>query len=112
MPDSIPADSVGLVTPTSLQFTQPLELECGRSLDAYELVYETYGTLNKARSNAVLICHALSGHHHAAGYHSMDDKRPGWWDTAIGPGKAIDTNRFFVVALNNIGGCHGSTGPC
>jgi homoserine O-acetyltransferase/O-succinyltransferase len=111
MPDSFPADSVGLVTPATLPFDQPLELECGRRLDAYELVYETYGTLNTARSNAVLICHALSGHHHAAGYHSADDKRPGWWDTAIGPGKAIDTNRFFVVALNNIGGCHGSTGP-
>ena len=111
MPDTIPADSVGLVTPATLHFDQPLELECGRRLDAYDLVYETYGTLNAARSNAVLICHALSGHHHAAGYHSMADKRPGWWDTAIGPGKAIDTNRFFVVALNNIGGCHGSTGP-
>lgn len=111
MPDTIPADSVGLVTPTTLHFDQPLELECGRRLDAYDLVYETYGSLNAARSNAVLICHALSGHHHAAGYHSMDDKRPGWWDNAIGPGKAIDTNRFFVVSLNNIGGCHGSTGP-
>ena len=111
MPDTIPADSVGLVTPTTLHFDQPLELECGRRLDAYDLVYETYGRLNAARSNAVLICHALSGHHHAAGYHSMDDKRPGWWDNAIGPGKAIDTNRFFVVSLNNIGGCHGSTGP-
>jgi homoserine O-acetyltransferase/O-succinyltransferase len=111
MPDAIPADSVGLVTPTTLHFDQPLELECGRQLGAYDLVYETYGSLNAARSNAVLICHALSGHHHAAGYHSSEDKRPGWWDSAIGPGKAIDTNRFFVVSLNNIGGCHGSTGP-
>lgn len=111
MPATIPADSVGLVSPTTLHFDQPLELECGRCLDAFDLVYETYGTLNAARSNAVLICHALSGHHHAAGYNSMDDKRPGWWDSAIGPGKAIDTNRFFVIALNNIGGCHGSTGP-
>jgi homoserine O-acetyltransferase len=74
-------------------------------------MYETYGTLNAARSNAVLICHALSGHHHAAGYHSAEDDKPGWWDYYIGPGKPIDTNRFFVVSLNNIGGCNGSTGP-
>jgi homoserine O-acetyltransferase len=80
-------------------------------LPAYELVYETYGTLNQQGSNAVLVCHALSGHHHAAGYHTADDKRPGWWDECIGPGKPIDTDRFFVVSLNNIGGCHGSTGP-
>lgn len=111
MPEKIPADSVGIVKPQTLHFDQPLALECGRALAAYDLVYETYGTLNAEASNAVLICHALSGHHHAAGYHSMDDKRPGWWDNCIGPGKAIDTNRFFVVALNNIGGCHGSTGP-
>lgn len=111
MPETIPADSVGLVTPTVLHVDQPLDLECGRQLACYDLIYETYGELNAARSNAVLICHALSGHHHAAGYHSLADKRPGWWDTAIGPGKAIDTHRFFVVSLNNIGGCHGSTGP-
>ncbi len=111
MPDSIPADSVGIVAPQRLQIETPLELECGRTLARYELVYETYGTLNAERSNAVLICHALSGHHHAAGYHSMDERKPGWWETAIGPGKAIDTNRFFVIALNNLGGCHGSTGP-
>ena len=111
MPETIPADSVGLITPQTLHFDQPLELECGRALDAYDLVYETYGKLNTNASNAVLICHALSGHHHAAGYHSMKDKRPGWWDNCIGPGKAIDTNRFFVVSVNNIGGCHGSTGP-
>lgn len=111
MPNQLPADSVGLVTPQTHQFTAPLLLACGRTLDSYDLVYETYGQLNAAKSNAVLICHALSGHHHAAGYHSMDDKRPGWWDAYIGPGKPIDTNKFFVVALNNIGGCHGSTGP-
>lgn len=111
MPDVIPADSVGLVAPQTHHFTQPLLLACGKTLDEYQLVYETYGQLNAAKSNAVLICHALSGHHHAAGYHSMDDKRPGWWDAYIGPGKPIDTNKFFVVALNNIGGCHGSTGP-
>ena len=111
MPAVIPADSVGLVTPEILTFEQPLLLSSGASLESFQLVMETYGTLNKNRSNAVLICHALSGHHHAAGYHSMEDRKPGWWETSIGPGKAIDTNRFFVVALNNLGGCHGSTGP-
>ncbi len=111
MPDFIPADSVGLVSPQTHHFTQPLLLACGRTLDEYQLVYETYGQLNAEKTNAVLICHALSGHHHAAGFHSMDDKRPGWWDHYIGPGKPIDTNQFFVVALNNLGGCHGSTGP-
>jgi homoserine O-acetyltransferase len=74
-------------------------------------VYETYGTLNDDASNAILICHALSGHHHAAGFHSTEDRKPGWWDACIGPGKAIDTNIYFVVSLNNLGGCHGSTGP-
>ena len=107
----LPADSVGLVTPQRHTFTEPLPLACGRALPSYELVYETYGELNTSASNAVLICHALSGHHHAAGYHSMDERKPGWWDNCIGPGKAIDTNRFFVVSLNNLGGCHGSTGP-
>ena len=111
MPDTIPTDSVGIVTPHTLQFDEPLELACGQTLDGYQLVYETYGELNAAHSNAVLICHALSSHHHAAGYHSADDKAPGWWETCIGPGKPIDTNRFFVVCANNIGGCHGSTGP-
>lgn len=106
-----PEDSVGLVTPQLAQFSEPLALACGRSLAAYELIYETYGTLNSSASNAVLICHALSGHHHAAGYHSPDDRKPGWWDSCIGPGKPIDTNRFFVVSLNNLGGCNGSTGP-
>ncbi|MGH8380469.1 homoserine O-succinyltransferase MetX [Pseudomonas sp.] len=106
-----PEDSVGLVTPQLAQFNEPLALACGRSLATYELIYETYGTLNSAASNAVLICHALSGHHHAAGYHSPDDRKPGWWDSCIGPGKPIDTNRFFVVSLNNLGGCNGSTGP-
>ncbi|GAA5129321.1 homoserine O-succinyltransferase MetX [Alloalcanivorax gelatiniphagus] len=111
MPESIPQDSVGLVQPQTLHVDQPLELECGRVLPAYDLVYETYGTLNADQSNAILICHALSGHHHAAGYHGEDDKRPGWWDSCIGPGKPIDTNRFFVVCPNNLGGCHGSSGP-
>jgi len=103
--------SVGLVEPAKARFEEPLALACGRTLPEYELVYETYGALNDERSNAVLICHALSGNHHAAGYHSNDDKKPGWWDECIGPGKPIDTNRFYVVSLNNLGGCHGSTGP-
>lgn len=103
--------TVGIVTPQLARFDQPLQLACGRSLNSYELVYETYGALNTDRSNAVLVCHALSGHHHAAGYHSQDDSKPGWWEECIGPGKPIDTERFFVVSLNNLGGCHGSTGP-
>lgn len=111
MPDNLPADSVGLVSPQTLHITEPLPLDCGRSLSQFDLVYETYGTLNADKSNAVLICHALSGDHHAAGYHSLDDKKPGWWDSAIGPGKAIDTNEFFVVCPNNLGGCKGSSGP-
>ncbi len=103
--------SVGIVTPQVARFDEPLLLTCGRELPNYELVYETYGELNALHSNAVLICHALSGNHHAAGYHSADEKKPGWWDECIGPSKPIDTNRFFVVSLNNLGGCHGSTGP-
>ena len=104
-------DSVGIVTPKTLHFDTPLTLECNRTLPAFDLVVETYGTLNADKSNAVLICHALSGSHHAAGYHSAEDKKPGWWDTMIGPGKPIDTNLYYVVCLNNIGSCHGSTGP-
>ncbi|UZE95943.1 homoserine O-succinyltransferase MetX [Alkalimarinus alittae] len=111
MPETLPIDSVGLVTPQTLHFDQPLTLQCGKVLPEYDLVYETYGELNSTASNAILICHALSGHHHAAGYHSASEKKPGWWDSCIGPGKPIDTSRFFVVSLNNLGGCHGSTGP-
>ena len=111
MPDTLPADSVGLVEPQKLAFDTPLALDCGRNLPGYELEYETYGKLNADASNAILICHALSGDHHAAGYHSMDDRKPGWWESCIGPGKPIDTNHFFVVSPNNLGGCKGSTGP-
>ncbi|MBA1149456.1 homoserine O-acetyltransferase [Ectothiorhodospiraceae bacterium WFHF3C12] len=111
MDNPFPADSVGLVEPQREAFDKPLALDCGRTLDAYELVFETYGTLNAERSNAVLVCHALSGSHHAAGYHDNGDRKPGWWEACIGPGKPIDTNRFFVVCVNNLGGCHGSTGP-
>lgn len=103
--------SLGVVSPQLFKFDEPLELACGRVLSGYELMVETYGELNRDASNAVLICHALSGHHHAAGLNSEEDKRPGWWDHYIGPGKPIDTDNFFVVCPNNIGGCHGSTGP-
>lgn len=111
MSSVFPTDSVGLVTPQVAYFNEPLQLACGRTLDEYSLTYETYGQLNASASNAVLICHALSGTHHAAGFHHPDDRKPGWWDTCIGPGKPIDTNKFFVVSPNNLGGCHGSTGP-
>lgn len=103
--------SVGLVETQKATFDEPLALASGRSLERYELLYETYGELNESASNAILICHALSGNHHAAGYHSYEDAKPGWWDEYIGPGKPIDTRLFYVVSLNNIGGCDGSTGP-
>ncbi|WP_299185778.1 homoserine O-acetyltransferase [uncultured Psychrobacter sp.] len=100
-----------MVTPEKIHFAEPLTLECNRTLPSFDLMVETYGTLNQDKSNAILICHALSGSHHAAGYYSHDDKKAGWWDNMIGPNKAIDTNRFFVVCVNNIGSCFGSTGP-
>ncbi|MGO2506877.1 homoserine O-acetyltransferase MetX [Psychrobacter alimentarius] len=103
--------SVGIVTPQIFHFAEPLTLECNRTLPSFDLIVETYGTLNSDKSNAVLICHALSGSHHAAGFHSSDDKKAGWWDNMIGPNKAIDTNQFYVVCVNNIGSCFGSTGP-
>ncbi|WP_252177974.1 homoserine O-acetyltransferase [Endozoicomonas sp. 4G] len=111
MPETIPPDSVGLVASRTVHFDQPLQLSCGQTLKEYDLVIETYGELNTEKNNGVLICHALSGHHHAAGYHTLDDRKPGWWDNFIGPGKPLDTRHFFVVSLNNLGGCHGSTGP-
>jgi len=110
MPE-IPAGSVGLVLPRSLHVDAPLTLDSGTTLPCYDLCYETYGRLNAARDNAVLICHALSGDAHAAGYHKPDQSKPGWWDNCIGPGKPLDTERFFVVCPNNLGGCGGSTGP-
>ncbi|MBI2313036.1 MAG: homoserine O-acetyltransferase [Betaproteobacteria bacterium] len=103
--------SVGAVTPRTAHFDRPLTFRSGAVLDAYDLVYETYGTLNERRSNAVLVCHALNASHHVAGYHADNPKNVGWWDNVIGPGKPLDTNRFFVVGVNNLGGCHGSTGP-
>jgi homoserine O-acetyltransferase len=104
-------NSVGIVKPNFANIEQSLNLDCGKTLDNFSLIYETYGNLNQEKNNAILICHALSGDHHAAGYYSVDDKKPGWWDSCIGPGKPFDTNKFFVVSLNNIGGCMGSTGP-
>ena len=104
-------NSVGLVIEKSFKEPNPFLLKSGLTLSGFEIIYETYGELNHKKSNAILICHALSGHHHAAGYHSPEDQKPGWWDSCIGPGKPIDTNKFFVVSLNNLGGCHGSTGP-
>ena len=105
------ASSLGVIKPDHAHFSDALYLASGEVLDEFELVYETYGALQPDGNNAVLICHALSGNHHAAGFHSETDTKPGWWDTVIGPGKPIDTNRFFVVCPNNIGGCNGSTGP-
>jgi homoserine O-acetyltransferase/O-succinyltransferase len=109
----LPDDSVGYVTPQRLHFNEPLVLRSGRVIDKYDLMVETYGTLNADKSNAVLVCHALSGDHHAAGFHDPDNpkEKPGWWDCCIGPGKPFDTNKFYVVCLNNLGGCAGSTGP-
>ena len=104
-------NSVGKVAPQRARFDAPLTLSGGAVLPAFELVYETYGELNAARSNAVLVCHALSGNHHVAGWHAGSPKNLGWWDNLIGPGKPLDTRKFFVVGVNNLGGCFGSTGP-
>ena len=111
MPEELKTDSVGIVSPKCIHFDEDLALRSGKTLTGFDLMIETYGELNQDRSNAILICHALSGDHHAAGFHSESDAKPGWWDHCIGPGKAIDTNLFFIVALNNLGGCAGSTGP-
>ena len=105
-----------IVTPQTFRFTEPLPLRSGAILPAYELVVETYGTLNAERSNAVLICHALNASHHVAGRHADEHGKPmprseGWWDNMIGPGKPVDTERFFVIGVNNLGSCFGSTGP-
>jgi homoserine O-acetyltransferase/O-succinyltransferase len=103
--------SVGAVVPRTMHFAEPLRFRSGAVLDAYDLVYETYGELNAAKSNAVLVCHALNAAHHVAGFYAEDPGNVGWWDNMIGPGKPLDTNRFFVVGVNNVGGCFGSTGP-
>jgi homoserine O-acetyltransferase/O-succinyltransferase len=94
-----------------MAFAEPLPLQSGASLRDYTLMYETYGTLNADKSNAVLICHALNASHHVAGWYADDPKNVGWWDNMVGPGKPVDTNRFFVIGVNNLGSCFGSTGP-
>lgn len=103
--------SIGVVTPQSLHFAEPLPLQSGAMLADYTLVYETYGTLNADRSNAVLVCHALNASHHVAGTYEGKAKSEGWWDNMVGPGKPLDTDRFFVIGVNNPGSCFGSTGP-
>ena len=102
---------VGLVEPRDFVSTEPFTFDNGLSIPGFTLRYETYGHLNAAGDNAVLICHALSGDHHCAGIHALTDKKPGWWNNLIGPGKAVDTNKFFVLCANVLGGCQGSTGP-
>ena len=104
-------NSIGIVKPKIFKCTDPIKLSCGMTLDNYELIYETYGKLNKNKDNAVLVCHALSGNQHVAGRHKKTDKRPGWWDSLVGPGKPLNTNKFFVIGINNLGGNEGSTGP-
>ena len=102
--------SLGVITPKILSFAEPLSLQSGASIANYELVVETYGQLNAAKDNAVLICHALNASHHVAGIND-DDSTVGWWDNMVGPDKPVDTNQFFVIGINNLGSCFGSTGP-
>jgi homoserine O-acetyltransferase/O-succinyltransferase len=104
-------ESIGTVIPKTMHFAGPLPLQSGAALAEYTLMYETYGTLNAERSNAVLVCHALNASHHVAGTHAGQPKNVGWWDNMVGPGKPLDTNRFFVIGVNNLGSCFGSTGP-
>ena len=104
-------NSIGIVKPKIFKCADPIKLSCGMTLDNYELIYETYGKLNKNQDNAVLVCHALSGNQHVAGRHKKTDKHPGWWDSLVGPGKPLNTNKFFVIGINNLGGNEGSTGP-
>ncbi len=104
-------NSVGIVAPQRFCHHAPLALKGGGSLPSFELVYETYGTLNASGSNAVLVCHALSGSHHVAGVDANNPANIGWWDNLVGPGKPLDTRKFFVIGVNNLGGCYGSTGP-
>lgn len=102
---------VGIVAPQEFVCREPFTFRSGQALPGFTLRYETYGRLNPTRDNVVLICHALSGDHHCAGLHTPEDRKPGWWNNIIGPGKAIDTDQFFVVCANVLGGCQGSTGP-
>ena len=104
-------NSIGIVKSKIFKCADPIKLSCGKTLDNFELIYETYGKLNKNKDNAVLVCHALSGNQHVAGRHKKTDKHPGWWDSLVGPGKPLNTNKFFVIGINNLGGNEGSTGP-
>ena len=104
-------ESIGVVAPQIMHFAEPLRLQNGSAIGNYQLMVETYGTLNAARSNAVLVCHALNASHHVAGVYADDPRNVGWWDNMVGPGKPLDTNRFFVIGINNLGSCFGSTGP-
>ncbi|MHC4486124.1 MAG: homoserine O-acetyltransferase MetX [Planctomycetota bacterium] len=107
-------NSVGIVQAQTIRLVepaQPLELDCGKALGPIDVAYETYGQLNTAGDNAILICHALSGNAHVAGYNSADDKKPGWWDVMVGPDKGINTDKYFVICSNFLGGCSGTTGP-
>jgi homoserine O-acetyltransferase/O-succinyltransferase len=110
-PRHLAADDVGIVQPRDFTSPGTFTFKSGQSIQGFTLRYETYGALNATRDNAVLVCHALSGDHHCAGWHSAADAKPGWWNNLIGPGKAVDTRRFFVVCANVLGGCQGSTGP-
>src|SRR5678810_998192 len=103
--------SVGQVLAHKAHFDAPIRLRSGAELPSYDIAYETYGTLNAARSNAVLVCHALNASHHVAGFYAGQPKSEGWWDNLVGPGKPLDTDRFFVIGVNNPGSCFGSTGP-
>jgi len=110
-PATAPTGSVGVVRPSDMHFAAPLALASGAQLSGYDLRYESYGTLNADRSNAVLVCHALNASHHVAGTYADQPRSIGWWDNMVGPGKPIDTRRFFVIGVNNPGSCFGSTGP-
>lgn len=112
-PNATPAEpgEVGLVEPRDYVSSEPFNCDDGQILPGFTLRYETYGRLNAACDNAILVCHALSGDHHCAGIYALTDKKTGWWNNLIGPGKALDTNKFFVLCANVLGGCQGSSGP-
>ncbi len=109
--DTLLNNSVGAVASKRVQFSAPLQLQSGAILPAFDLAVETYGTLNAAKSNAILVCHALSGHQHVAGFRADNANDIGWWDNIVGAGRPLDTDKYFIVGLNNLGGCHGSSGP-
>jgi len=110
--EDLPSEGeVGIVEPKDFHYSSPYTFSSGQSIPEFTLRYETYGRLSAAKDNAILVAHALTGDHHCAGIHSLRDRKPGWWNNIIGPGKPIDTNRFFVLCANCIGGCQGSTGP-